>query len=216
MVVEDEGGPTLAEILAAEAAIAGKDRTEDWPTISAAALTLLQIGDCEEQLGRASTQPLRLVQAAKSAHSALHAALTAALAGSMGIGAYSQELERKWREFLQEGTGGPPNERHVMHFKDLLRKAQSQPLEWPGRPLILESGDEQALEKLTAIRDGVEHPKPGFWVIEPEWLYRIIPVGPRLALQLLRGFAHQLEPGELDTAAAAVGRIEEACRRNES
>lgn len=66
-----------------------------WPVVEPRALAMLCLRDCEEQLQRVNEEPLRLVQAAKSAHLALQSALIEALAGSANIGAYDEKLRAK-------------------------------------------------------------------------------------------------------------------------
>lgn len=171
---------------------------------------MLQIHESEEQLARAGEEPLRWIMAAKAAHLALQAALTAALAGSMGIGAYDGRLEARWLAFLQDGAPQPQTWR-VMEFTSLLQKARTQPLEWTGRPLLLTDEEATQLGKLTAIRDGVEHTKPGFWVIEPAVIKPLIALAIQTAIQLLKGIHHHFEVGELENAEARASEIAVLC-----
>lgn len=206
--------PSLAEILEDQGAAQEgptEDPWADWPTVTAEAISLLNIHDCAEQLAQAASNPLRLAQAAKSAHLALQAALTAALAGSMGIGAYNKKLELRWLAYLQDGAEQPGSWR-VMDFDGLLAKARAKKLEWTGRPLDVDDLAAAQLLKLTRIRHGIEHPKPGFWVIQPEYIHDVIPVAVRLAMELLRSVHHHFEPFEMEGAEAAVESIERACR----
>jgi hypothetical protein len=170
----------------------------------------LQIQECAEQLSRVEEDPLRLVMAAKAAHLALQAALTAALAGSIGIGAYNATLEQRWLAFLQDGAPAP-DKRRVLEFKSLLEKARSRPLEWTQEPLILSDDEAAALEKLTAIRDCIEHTKPGVWVIEPAFIKPLIPIAIDTAMRLLRGVHHHFESGEMETAEEVAAEISRRC-----
>ena len=98
-----------------------------------------------------------------------------------------------------------------MDFEPLLKKARSTPLEWTNRSLSISDMDAAALQKLTWIRHGIEHPKPGFWVIEPAYIFNVIPVAVSLALELLEGFHHHFELGELELARAAERNIRASC-----
>lgn len=209
---KNDGIPSLTEILGrrAEMSETQKMPADEWPMVTAERIALLHLYDCKEQLARSETEALRLVQAAKSAHLALQAALTAALAGSMGIGAYTDKVESEWRDFLQEG-GPQPKGRRIMHFEALLNKARTKNLEWTQRPLTVSDADATLLEKLTWIRHGVEHVHPGFWAIEPAYIHTVIPVAVRTALDALRTVTHHFEPGEIEQAEKVVDEISLNC-----
>lgn len=64
------------------------EEPNDYIHITPEIVAIFSLKDCEEQLRRASDEKLRLAQAVKSAHLAVQAALTAALAGSMNINEY--------------------------------------------------------------------------------------------------------------------------------
>lgn len=68
-------------------------------TITPELVALMQLEDCAAQLRAAEDQPIEVLLAAKSLHAGLVAALTAALAGSSGTGAYEPRLRERWRQF---------------------------------------------------------------------------------------------------------------------
>ena len=77
--------PTWEEILAVLGDEEGaRDPLGHYVEVTPRALAMLNLRDCAEQLERWREEPLRLAQAAKSAHLALQAALTDALAGAAG------------------------------------------------------------------------------------------------------------------------------------
>jgi hypothetical protein len=185
--------------------------SDDWPTVTAEAISLLHLRDCDEQLSRSDDEPIRLAQAAKSAHLALQAALIAALSGSLGIGAYDAKLEQRWLAALQDGAPWPESHR-VMDFDGLLAKARQFSIEWRQEPLQVTDEEAAALSKLTNIRHGIEHPKPGFWVIEPAYIYLILPIAVQLAVQLLEAVRHHFEPDEIELAVECANHIQIHCQ----
>jgi len=92
------------------------DRPETYIRITPEIVAIFSLKDCNEQLIRATDEKLRLAQAMKSAHLAVQAALIAALAGSMNIGAHPDNLRRKKLQYYQEGIGERPDSNRVMFF----------------------------------------------------------------------------------------------------
>jgi hypothetical protein len=167
--------------------------------------------DCEEQLRRSSDEKLRLAQALKSAHLAVQAALTAALAGSMNIGAHPEKLRIKKLQYYQDGIGERPAESRVLAFNGLLDRAMSAPLEWTGQPLTLDENEKELLSRLCFLRDGIEHPKQSHWGIEIAYILEVLPLAARTAVKLLEAVVHHLEPGELVVLQALADQVETHC-----
>lgn len=185
-----------------------------WATVTPEQICLLQLDDCARQLELAVDDPIRLVQAAKSLHLALQAALTFALAGSAGIGAYPDSLRVKWLEFLESNRNSVVEvtlSRRIMEFRALLdRLNKPGAVEWLSEPICLSDDERENLEKLVFIRDAFEHPKPGSHSFEPDWACPAFPPAARLTLTLIEAMHHRFEPEEIAKAERLVKRIIEA------
>jgi hypothetical protein len=185
-----------------------------WATITAERICLLQLEDCARQLELAPEEPIRLVQAAKSLHLSLQAALTFALAGSAGIGAYSDNLRVKWLEFLErnrEPFVEVSLSRRVLEFRALLERLEKpKAIEWLSDSIKLSDDDREKLGKLAFIRDEFEHPKPGSHSFEPDWACPAFAPAAQLTLRLIRAVHHRFEPEEIVLAELMVTRIVDA------
>ncbi len=82
-----------------------------------------------------------------------------------------------------------------------------------GKPLEVSEPEAEALGKLDKVRDRFEHPRPGFWVIEPTYLHELLPVAGRMVLRCLQTVHHHFDLGELERAEAVVQSIEVLCRK---
>ena len=207
---EDEDETDWEAILAS---VESGEEPHDYIHISPAIVAIFSLKDCEEQLRRASAEKLRLAQAMKSAHLAVQAALTAALAGSMNIGAHPEKLRIKKLQFYQERIGDRPVEDRVLAFNGLLERAISAPMEWTGQPLALNENEKELLKRLCSLRDGIEHPKQMHWGIEIAYILEVLPLAARTAVKLLEVVVHHLEPGELTELQSLAAQIETNCRR---
>lgn len=194
------------------ASVESGDEPQDYIHITPEIVAIFSLKDCEEQLRRASDEKLRLAQAMKSAHLAVQAALTAALAGSMNIGAHPEKLRIKKLAFYQEGQGERPDDDRVLAFNGLLERAMSGPMEWTGQPLSLDEHEQELLARLCSLRDGIEHPKQAHWGIEIAYILEVLPVAAHTAVKLLEVVVHHLEPGELADLQGLAGQIENHCR----
>jgi hypothetical protein len=186
----------------------------EWVELTPERVAIINLQDCAEQLERSAAEPIRLAMAAKAAHLAMQAALTAALAGSANIGAHPQKLKEKWLSHLEDRGSGAverPASDRVMAFSDLLKEALASPLPWSGQPLVVTDEQHQLLERLSQVRHGFEHPKQATWSIEPAWIAETIPVAARLAVELLEVVFHHLEPGEAEQLQRTAERIAALC-----
>lgn len=194
------------------------DPLERYVEITPRALAMLGLRDCNEQLARTPDEPLRLAQAAKSAHLALQAALIVALAGSANIGAYDDDLRSAYLAYFEssrESDSLPPRGDRVMPFPKLLARAMEHPMEWSGRKLEVDAHELEALERLTFIRHRIEHPRPAHHFVEPRFIALTLPIAARLTLELLDVVSHHYEPGERSRVAADVCSITAICARFE-
>lgn len=194
------------------ASVASGDEPHDYIHITPEAVAIFSLKDCEEQLRRASGEKLRLAQALKSAHLAVQAALTAALAGSMNIGAHAEKLRIRKLTYYQDGQGERPDDDRVLPFKGLLMRAMSTPLEWTQQPLTLDEREQELLARLCFLRDGIEHPKQTHWGIEIAYILEVLPLAARTAVKLLEMVVHHLEPEGLAQLRELAAQIETDCR----
>lgn len=213
---EQAASPSLTEVLAGESedGLCDVDPLAHYAEITPRALAILNLSDCQQQLERWREEPLRLAQAAKAVHLAMQAALTDALAGSTGLGAYSEKLRAEYLAFLEESRRGeatPPAGDFVMPFPALLARAMEHPMEWSGRKLEVSENELKALERLTFVRHRVEHPRPQSHFIEPLFIASTLPVAARLTRELLDVCDHQYEQGERATVESSVAQISQLC-----
>lgn len=216
MTKDEPHRPTLAEILASEPEerSPSEDPLAHYVELTPRALAILNLRDCKEQLERWKEEPLRLAQAAKSAHLAMQAALTDALAGSANVGAYDDRLRAAYLAYFEEPHDGdrtPPKGDRVMSFPKLLARAMEHPMEWSGRKLEISPDEMKALDRLTFVRHQVEHPRPAFHFIEPLFIAMTLPIAARLTFELLDVCWHHYDDGERATVEATVGSIRALC-----
>ena len=216
MIGDESDRPTLEDLMANECCEHGatEDLLAHYVEVTPRGLAMLNLRDCEEQLERWQGVPLRLAQAAKSAHLAMQAALTDALAGSAGIGAYDDDLRTAYLAYFdasREGQATPPKGDFVLPFPKLLARAMEHPMEWSGRKLEVSADEMKALDRLTYVRHRVEHPRPEFHFIEPLFIALTLPVAARLTLELLDVCWHHYEEGERAEVEACVAAIVSSC-----
>ena len=209
--------PSLAEVLASEPedGLCDADPLAHYAEVTPRALAILNLSDCQKQLHRWREEPLRLAQAAKAVHLAMQAALTDALAGSTGLGAYSERLRAEYLAYFEESRTGeatPPAGDFVLPFPALLARAMEHPMEWSGRKLEVSQDELEALDRLTFIRHRVEHPRPQSHFIEPLFIALTLPVAARLTMELLDVCAHQYQEGERARVELSVAAISKLCQ----
>ena len=190
------------------------DGRPPWITLTPERVSYLSLHDCLMQLELAVTEVDRLAFAAKSAHMALQAALTAALAGTANVGAHDPKLRRAYLEHFEGRGAGPPRPSsvRVMSFPDLLAAATTEPLPWVGKPLALTERQHELLARLTEVRHAVEHPKQQQHSIGPRYVVEALPVAAAMVRDLLATVFHHLEPGDMERVGRTTGRISELCR----
>ena len=190
------------------------DERKDYIHITPEVVAIFSLKDCDEQLRRANHEKLRLAQAVKSAHLAAQSALTAALAGSMSIGAHSEELKKRKQDFFKNCEEKITNDDRVMAFKGLLCLAMNSPFEWSGERLKLDEQEQVLLDRLCSLRDGIEHPKQVQWAIPANYILEMLPTAVRTAVSLLEVVAHHLDPGQIAELRDLAVRVETHCRVN--
>jgi hypothetical protein len=207
--------PTWEEILAVHGEEGGeRDPLGQYVEVTPRALAILNLRDCKEQLEGWKEEPLRLAQAAKSAHLALQSSLIDALAGSAGIGAYDDKLRAAYLAYFEasrDGEATPPKGDYVMRFDDLLARAMEHPMEWSGRKLEVSADELKALDRLTHVRHRVEHPRPQFHFIEPLFIAQTLPVAARLSIELLDVCSHHYKGGQRASVEDMVIAITDLC-----
>ena len=194
------------------AILTASDESEPWIELTPERVSILSLEDCDYQLARSESDVDRLALAAKAAHHALQAALTAALAGSANIGAHPARLRVAYLQYLEDSrtrsVEAPVSDR-VMFFDELLDAAINEPLPWTQVPLEVTDDERELLNRLTAIRHAVEHPKQSFHFIEPAYVAQALPIAARLTVVLLQSVAHHLEEGCLASIEILRARISE-------
>lgn len=157
----------------------------------------MQLVDTAAELEAAESEPLRLLQAAKSLHAAMLAALTAALAGSSGTGAYTDKVRDRWLAFLEsqrENVEEVHLPQRVLSSGDLLDRACTPgSIEWTSEPLSCSTEERELIDRLTFIRDEFEHPKPMLNCFEPPWVAVTFAPAVRITKQSLEAVAHHLD-----------------------
>jgi len=195
--------------------IGSVDRGEEppgWVHLTPEIVAVFSIRDCEDQLRRSAAEPIRLAQAAKSAHLAVQAALTAALAGSMNIGAHPEKLRLQKLAYYQGSSPAErPTSNRVLAFKDLLERARTEPLEWSGQPLSISEQQQAMLNRLSDLRDDIEHTKMTHLSIEIAYILDVLPVAAHLTAKLLEVVFHRLESGDLEDVKVTAMAIERLC-----
>lgn len=183
----------------------------DLITITPESVALLQLEECLTHLRAATQDTVRVLQAAKALHAALVAALTAALAGSSGTGAYVHRVKERWLEFLESDR--EPFVRvdlphRVMDVGTLLNRAfEVGSIEWRSEPLICTDDERSLVDRLTFIRSEFEHPKPLLNAFEVKWVLQTFGVATRLTLEAIEAVQHHLEEPELERARALAAQI---------
>jgi hypothetical protein len=178
-------------------------------------VALLQLEDCCERLDRVQQEPLQLLQAAKALHTAMVAALTAALAGSSGTGAYQDKVKERWLRFLEserEAIAAVDLPRRVLSSGGLLERAcQQQAIEWLPAGLTCSPDERDLIDRLTFIRDEFEHPKPGLNSFEQRWVAVTFPAAASITHQALHVVAHHID--NIDHVSSLTLAIEAAASK---
>lgn len=192
----------------------GETNKDGWVRITPESVAILSLTDSLEQIERSASEPNRLMLAVKSAHLALQAALTAALAGSANIGAHPDRLRLKYLDHLHDRGAGkvprPENDR-VMDFSELLDTVTKSGLPWGGEPVQLTDDDRTLLDRLTSLRHAIEHPKQMSHSIEREAMLEPLSIAAKLTVELLASVFHHLAPGELERLYEMQERIAMIC-----
>jgi hypothetical protein len=161
-------------------------------------LVKAHLEDALDQLNRWEKEPLRLFLAARSIHLALVTALSSALSGTDGTGAMADRDRRKWIEYFENTRAGfaeAPGTR-MASFNELLERAQTGAIGWLQQALVLGENEKLALQKLTALRDWTEHPRPDHHFIEPTWMKDAMEVGLALTRHCTDTVWHRYDPLE--------------------
>lgn len=182
-----------------------------WLHVSPERLVVHQLRLCNEFLVRALQSSPYLLDAAKATHVALQAALTAALAGSDGTGAFKERERIKWLAYLSQLSEEPrlpvPDD-WVMAFGKLVETAQKEGRlgQGPDEAITLSKDDDELLKRLYWIRHAVEHPKPGMHSFPLEYIVEAVRPALRLVLHLVRHQAlqHHFTDSEHACASSSV------------
>lgn len=188
---------------------------EKYVEVTLEALAVAHLEDCATQLAAAPEQPMRLFLSGRSAHLALVSSLTAAVAGTASIGAFSKTTQIRWLQYFEDSRSGltnQPTDDRVLGFKHLLRTARVESAGWLAEPLSIDMVDEFYLYRLTFLRDKTEHPRPEIHLIEPAWIANAVSVGARWAVHCLKSVWDRLQPDECERVLSYVESIEQRCQ----
>ncbi|WFL76586.1 hypothetical protein P7228_11330 [Altererythrobacter arenosus] len=172
-------------------------------------LVLAHLEDAADQFSKASQEPLRLFLAARSVHLALMTALSAAMSGTDGIGAMPKSYREDWITFFEDTRHGlretPPT--RMLGFNAMLDRASQERVGWFHKPLELADETRSKLNRLTALRDWVEHPRPDHHFIEPEWIYEAIAPGVELTESCFSLVSHRLDEPDEERALSLLNQL---------
>jgi hypothetical protein len=138
-------------------------------------------------------------------HRALYSALIDALSGSAGIGAYSSKLQAEWSNWFEASRTDPdlppPVGNFVMHFDDLLARAEQGDLK------LLTPQQREDIVNLNQLRDNLEHVKPETWYLKIAGLPRICASAAAAFAVLLESFHYHLDENELERTKTAIATL---------
>lgn len=139
-----------------------------YPEVTPERVAVHSLEECLSHLEQVRQDNLFIISAACSAHRALQAALTAALAGSANIGASPPKVQKRWLEHFEIEPSKRPHTSpgfRVMGLLDLLKTATISKLPWSQTPLPISSCESFFALRLTNYRDDFEHPKQLTYVL---------------------------------------------------
>ena len=145
-----------------------------WPDvrIEAEEIAVTQIERLVEFRERARDDKLWWLDAVRSAHLALTAAMVAALEGSSGVGAMTPKSAERTLEWLEkrERAGLAVPKEHTLPFVGLVEAIQKSDRLQFGSPVELSPGQLDALRELNWYRELIDHPKFTRWSVPVEAL----------------------------------------------
>ena len=154
---------------------------------------------CAEHLEAALADPQRLLDAIRCGHLALMAAMTEALAGSAGVGAFSEKLAGEHLKYLRGESASMPGE-FTLSFPQLFeRMQQAGRLEF-SEPLHFTDNETKAASKIDRLRALIDHPKPTYWSVETDELTWALGVFPDILEKCVGAARHRY----LDDSETAI------------
>ena len=148
--------------------------SELWPDvrIEAEEIAVTQIERLVEFRERAQADKLWWLDAVRSAHLALTAAMVAALEGSSGVGAMTPKSAEKTLKWLGERERAGPTipKEHTLPFVGLVEAIQEPDRLQFGSPVELGPGQIDILIELNWYRELIDHPKFTRWSVPVEAL----------------------------------------------
>ena len=189
-----------------------QDPLKRYVDVSCEKLVITHFEDALSQLQRWPAEPIRLFGAARSIHSALVAALTSALAGTDGTGAFDENTRIKWLAYFESNDQGFSEiqlKDRVLSFRDLIAKAQTQGGGWLSKPVSINEAECELLERITKIRDVAEHPKPGLGMYSPAYILETLPVAIKFAEAFFAEVRHRLDAIDEYSAGQTIRALKE-------
>lgn len=187
----------------------GIDRYVD---VDCEGLVIAHFEDALAQLQRWPAEPLRLYFAARSVHSAMVAALTTAIAGTDSTGAFVEKARKEWLAFFETMRDGfeevGPSDR-VMSFREMIAKAQRDGGGWLTEPLSMDADTLSLIDRLTVLRDRMEHPRPELMAYQPEFILETLPPAIELGERFLSQVKHRLDAIQSFVAVRTITALSE-------
>jgi hypothetical protein len=189
-------------------------KPNDYIVYDCAQLSVEYLTDCAANLVAMHANPIRLLLAAKAAHSALVSALTAVLTQSTFDGALTDKAAKSFsmKPLHEYQTKDPKGDDfldlRVVTLRDLLEKAKNADL--VPKPV---EGQDELIANLIYIRDQVEHPKGmGIRSFTADYCVDPIRIAVEIAARLLKDIPN-LGDDKCRRATMAAKTIREACDR---
>ncbi len=177
----------------------------DFVTITCERLVVAQLERCAEHLEGIDPDGYHLLDAIRSLHLAMVAAMTAALNGSAGIGAMPGKARSKAIQALNKGEFATGE--RVMSYAELLEAIQTEgAIEW-GPAIVLTSDERADCVTLNARRERIDHPKPSSFIEARDELRRLCRVVSAIVPRIAASVSHHFEEADRARVAGAVERI---------
>lgn len=178
------------------------------PALTCAAQTLR----CAEHVEAAAADPQRLLDAVRCGHLALMAALTEALTGSAGIGAFDDKRAGEHLSFLRGERADMPRE-FMLSFSQLFERVQEPDRLEFSDPLAFTDEETKAAAEMDRLRTLIDHPKPTYWSVEGATLTWVLGLLPAVLEKCVGAAAHRYMDGPDAMISDGLARMRAAFPR---
>jgi hypothetical protein len=164
---------------------------------------------CAEHIEAAAADRQRLLDAIRCGHLAVMAALTEALSGTEGIGAFPDKKAAEHLAFMRGERPDMPGE-FTLTFSQLVERAQERGRMRFAERLICTDGEARALAELDRLRGLIDHPKPTYWSIEVRQVVAVLEYLPGLLDRCVAAARHRYQEGADTDVDEALTRVRAA------